>query len=138
MKSFIVNKILLWFPLTVIAIMNGTFRTFILTRFFNDYVAHQLSSLLLIALIFFYTKVVYNRLSLRTSRDAWMTGMIWFVLTIVFEFSLGYFVSGLSFESMLEAYNLLEGNLWTLVLMSMAIIPWLCFTLGARRGSKST
>lgn len=133
MKSFIVNKIVFWFPLTVIAILNGTFRTFVLNRFLTDYFAHQMSSLLLIVLIFFYTEFVYGRLAIRTSRDAWMTGLIWVALTVAFEFGLGYFVSGLSFKAMLEAYNLLAGNLWTLVLIGVATIPWLYFKFGEKK-----
>lgn len=118
--------------------MNGTFRTFFLNRYLTDHVSHQLSSVLLMALIFCYTKIVYNRMAIRTSRDAWLTGIIWLVLTVAFEFSIGYFVSGLSFEAMLEAYNLLEGNLWTLVLLSIAVIPWLCFTFSGKHAGKSS
>lgn len=111
MQSYYLNKLLLWMPLAVIAILKGAFRAFILNPILDDFYSHQISSLLLILLIFLCTEFVYGRPAIKTSIDAWSTGIIWLVLTIVFEFALGYFVLGSSSVSMLAAYNLLEGNL---------------------------
>jgi len=130
MKPAYLNKVLYWLPLTIVAVLNGAVRTLILDRFLTDFHSHQLSSLLLIVLILLYTKAVYNRLNLKTAREAWLTGIIWLLLTVAFEFAFGYFVSGASFESLFEAYDLLTGNFWTLVLVGTLIIPpWLYFTI---------
>lgn len=60
-------------------------------------------------------------------QGTWLTRL---GLTITFEFLLGYFVLGLTLESMLSEYNILEGRFEMLVLLSILIGPKLYFKLG--------
>jgi hypothetical protein len=57
----------------------------------------------------------------------------WLCATVAFEFSFGRFVSGLSWQALLADYNLLRGRLWSLILISVCLGPWLLGTVRARR-----
>jgi hypothetical protein len=46
-------------------------------------------------------------------------------MTVLFEFLFGRFVAGKSWEELLQAYNILTGNLWLLVLVVIAVSPYL-------------
>jgi hypothetical protein len=52
-------------------------------------------------------------------------GLLWLVLTVAFEFLLGHYVSGATWETQLADYNLLRGRLWPLVLLTTLLAPWL-------------
>lgn len=41
----------------------------------------------------------------------WLVGGMWVAMTVLFEFSFGHYIVGNSWRVLLEAYNLLEGNL---------------------------
>jgi hypothetical protein len=130
MKAIFKKSILWWLPLPAIGMLNGMFRGFLLNRIFPDFVAHQFSSLLMIVWILLYIEAVYGKLNYQKSSDAWLTGLTWVVLTVAFEFILGYFILGSSVQSMLAEYNLLEGRFWVLVLVSILVSPILYFKLG--------
>ncbi|MEW6447103.1 MAG: hypothetical protein AB1426_03305, partial [Bacillota bacterium] len=56
-------------------------------------------------------------------------GLIWLVLTVAFEFGFGHFVMGHSWSRLLHDYNLLKGRLWVLVLLWVAIAPYVFYRL---------
>lgn len=117
-------------PLTIIAVLNGLFRTFVLSRFLEEQHARQISSLMMLVLLFWYTEFIYDKLAIRKASDAWATGIIWFLLTVVLEFCLGFFVSKLSLQEMLADYNILTGRLWPLVLLGTLLAPYLYYRFG--------
>ncbi|MGQ9625254.1 MAG: hypothetical protein ACUVT9_07815 [Candidatus Bathycorpusculaceae bacterium] len=43
----------------------------------------------------------------------------------MFEFIAGHYVFGNSWEKLLADYNLLEGRLWSLVLLTILIAPYI-------------
>jgi hypothetical protein len=118
-----------WLPMPVIGVLNGIFRGLVIIQFMSEFHAKQVSSVLLIALLFFYTKIVFGHLSIHTKSHAWLTGLTWMLLTIVFEFVLGYGVLKHSLASIFSEYNLAAGNLWTLVLLGIATLPFVHFML---------
>jgi hypothetical protein len=52
------------------------------------------------------------------------------VLTVLFEFGMGKYLLHQSWGQMVQAYNIFEGNLWPLVLLTVATLPSLMFRLG--------
>lgn len=130
MKTILKKSFLWWLPLPVIGMLNGMFRGVLLNKIFPDYVAHQFSSLLMVVWILLYIEAVYGKLNYQKSAHAWVTGLTWVLLTVAFEFVLGYFIFGSSVQSMLAEYNLLEGRFWVLVLVSILFSPILYFKLG--------
>jgi hypothetical protein len=52
-------------------------------------------------------------------------GAAWLVFTILFEFIAGHYVFGNPWESLIRDYNLLEGRIWSLVLLTIFVAPYL-------------
>ena len=59
-----------------------------------------------------------------TQRDTIFIGLMWLVLTIVFEFSFGTLVMGNTLENLLYEYNIFAGRTWLLFLLTTAIAPF--------------
>ncbi len=59
----------------------------------------------------------------------WLVGGMWVAMTVLFEFSFGHYIVGNSWRVLLEAYNLLEGNLWIVMLITTAVSPYLAAKL---------
>ncbi len=64
-----------------------------------------------------------------TKRNLLKIGIMWIVMTIIFEFAFGYYVRGSSWSEMLGAYYFWQGELWIFVLISVVIIPQICFKM---------
>jgi len=54
-----------------------------------------------------------------------MIGLLWLVLTLLFEFIFGHFVAGKSWQDIAQVFNVKKGDLFLLVLVVTAISPWL-------------
>ena len=121
--------ILAWLPMVVLAIINGIVREAAFIHVLSDQHTHQLSTLTLIVLFTGYVWLLHSRWPLRSYRQAVVVGMIWLGLTIIFEFALGLFISGLTWQDMIASYNLLSGNLWALVPLTVGALPVLMYHL---------
>jgi hypothetical protein len=108
----------------IAAILNAVIREKLLTPAFGDPVGRAISSLTLSVLIFLIVFFVIRWFPIRNTSGLWFLGIFWTALTITFEFSFGFF-RGLSWEAMLEDYNLLKGRRWVLVLMTTLLSPLL-------------
>jgi len=121
--------VIAWFPMIVIAVANGALREAWLVPRLGKDAAGQVSTVLLVALLAVYIALVTRTWRMAGSRQALATGALWLVLTLVFEFALGRFVSGLSWREMLADYNLAAGRLWALVPIWVAVAPYLFYRL---------
>ena len=108
------------------ASLNGAFRQFILLDYFSNAAAHQLSTLMLMVIITVYAVIIFPGLRVVTLRQAWVNGMAWLILTMIFEFTLGL-SAGNSLQSLLKAYDVPNGELWPLVLLLMLVIQPVLF-----------
>lgn len=118
-----------WFPMILIAVANGALREAWLVPRLDDHAARQVSTLLLIALFAVYIGYVTRRWPIASSVEALAIGAVWLALTLVFEFALGRFVSGLSWQQMMAEYDLAAGRLWALVPLWVAVAPYFFFRL---------
>lgn len=123
------SRVLLWLPMPFIAIANGILRQSIIIKYVNELTAHQISTFTLIGLIAVYVSLIFRRLELKSYGDALLTGVIWLLLTLAFEFSMGFFVSRLTLRQMLADYNLMEGHLWPIFLLALTVLPTALFHL---------
>jgi hypothetical protein len=119
---------LLWFPMLLIAIGNGTLREFVFKKHVPDLTAHQLSTIILIILFVVYIGFVIHRFPPASSRQAIFIGLVWVVLTLIFEFGFGRY-RGRSWPQLFEDYNLLKGRIWILIPLWLAIAPYIFFKL---------
>ncbi len=118
-----------WLPLVVIAFVNGTIRQVGFQKSLGDLHAHQLSTAIGITLFGIYIFWIIRRWKLESQSEAIKIGMFWMILTIAFEFALGRFILGREWSVLLNDYNLLEGRVWILVLLWVAISPLLFYKL---------
>jgi len=115
-----------WVILVVLALVNATIREKVYGPFMTPLHAHQISTFIMIIIIFLFTYIFLGILHLQaTSRQYLLLGMLWLVLTILFEFIFGHYVMGHSWGRLLADYNLLQGRIWVLVLIATALMPWI-------------
>lgn len=129
--------ILLWFPMIVIAILNGALRQGIYVTFLDNLAAHQLSVVSGILFFAIYIWIITRKWKIKSSKESIQIGLIWLLMTIVFEFLFGHFVMGHSWEKLFYDYNILEGRLWMVVLIWITISPFIFYRMHLKRQNKS-
>lgn len=125
----ITKYLLAWFLLAIVATINGIVRQSTYGKTISDIAAHQIST----GTGIFVTGAVIWWISrmwpLESSSQAWTIGVIWLILTVGFEFGFGHFVAGHSWEKLLADYNILNGRVWSLFLIWVAVMPFVFFKL---------
>jgi len=121
--------VLAWFPMVAIAIANGVLREFWYGQHLSELAAHQLSTLTAVILFGVYIWFVVRFWQPTSKAQAIIVGLLWLVMTIAFEFLFGHFVAGHTWERLLHDYNLLTGRVWPLVLIWVAVTPYLFFRM---------
>jgi hypothetical protein len=123
MRNYMMKKYTLaWFGMMLLAIINGSFRDFGYKPFTNSLAAHQISTLTLIILLSLYIYLLEKRMPIATAKQAWIIGVVWFVMTEVFEFGLGL-RRGASCYELLHAYDIFAGQVWIFVPLFILIAP---------------
>jgi hypothetical protein len=112
-----------WFGLVILAILNGIVRVKVYAPFMEDLTAHQVSTLTGICLFGIYIWLFTGIFRIQSSQQAWIIGVLWLTMTVVFEFLFGHYVVGHSWSRLLHDYNFLEGRVWLLVLIWITIAP---------------
>ena len=115
----------LWVLLVGLAILNGAMRERLFVPLLGQSRALPLSGISLSILIFLITVLLVPFLGAVIPSHYWIIGGMWVLMTVLFEFSFGHYIMGESWRTLLEAYNLLEGNLWVVVLITTAVSPYL-------------
>lgn len=114
-----------WFVIVVLAILNGIMRESLYNSLFDPLIARAVSSIVLIVLIFVIVYISMTKSGMVfLSQEAIWLGAFWLALTIIFEFLFGHFIMGNTWSELLQDYNILEGHLWPLVLVTVFISPY--------------
>jgi hypothetical protein len=121
-----------WFGLLVVAVINGGLRDTLYKSAVGELAAHQISTLT--GIIFFALLIWWmTRLwPIESAQQAWAIGIIWLVMTVCFEFGFFHFVAGRPWSELLEAYNVLAGQVWVLVLIWVLIAPYVFYSFARR------
>jgi len=112
-----------WFPMLLIAVLNGIMREEWFRKHMNLTSAHQLSTISLIILFALYMALLFRNIRLRTASQALGVGTMWMVMTLLFEFGFGRW-RGNSWETLLEDYNILKGHIWIFVPLWICMAPY--------------
>lgn len=115
--------VLLWFPMVVLAIINGTARDLWYKKHINDLSAHQISTVSLMILLGIYIFFVLKKYPPQSVTESLLIGLLWMTMTLAFEFGFGLY-RGNSFAQLLEAYNITKGQLWLLIPVWIALAPY--------------
>jgi hypothetical protein len=116
-----------WLVMLLVSVANGAIRDFTYGKHINELAAHQLStvgSVLLLAIVIRGYTWINPPVS---ARQAFSIGLLWMSLTIAFEFLFFHFAGGRSWPELLGNYNLLKGRVWPVVLVWIAIAPYVFF-----------
>lgn len=119
----VLKSLIIWLCFIPAAILNGGLRGYVLDEAVGTKWALPLSGIILSVLIFLITFLLFPR-KIRgcTARESRIIGIVWTLLTVVFEFVSGL-ADGNTLTSLLIAYNPLTGNLWLLVLLTVLLSP---------------
>jgi len=118
-----------WIGLVGIGIFNGVLREKGYRQFMSELTAHQLSTVIGLALFGVYIWVLTRTWRIESSDQAFAIGSIWLILTIMFEFIFGHYVIGHPWSKLFHDYNLLKGRVWVFVLIWTAIAPYTFYKL---------
>ncbi len=117
---------LLWFPMLLLAILNGTARDLWYKKFVGDLTAHQISTFSLILLFGLYIYLMLSISPPHSNSQAILIGIMWLIMTLIFEFGFGRF-RGKSWSALFGDYNILKGRIWILIPLWVAIAPYIIY-----------
>lgn len=106
-----------------IGILNGALRVMTYQKHMPEIRAHQLScftGIFFIGLAIYFIDRVWP---MESSGQALLIGLIWTVLTILFEFGFGHYVMKHPWEKLVHDYRIDRGRLWVLVLFWILLVP---------------
>jgi hypothetical protein len=112
-----------WFVMIILAVLNGGFREFIIKIYFGELAAHQISTIILIILITAYLWFLTRLWPIKSVKQAWIIGCIWFIMTEVFEFGMGRFLLNEPWDKLFYAYNLFVGQVWIFIPLWVLVGP---------------
>ena len=132
----LLNRIVLiytafWLVLSVIGVLNGTLRVYSYGKYMDELTAHQLSTVTGIILTGIAVWLINLRWGIQSSGQALLIGIIWLILTILFEFIFGHYVVGHPWSRLFHDYNLLEGRIWALMLVWITAAPYVVYRIRA-------
>jgi hypothetical protein len=112
-----------WLGATVLGVANGVARRALYEDRIGPEEAHSVSTGALVILLGGYMGWLTTRWPIPTRRTALLIGAVWAALTVGFEFGLGRFVVGDSWEKLFEQYEFWRGKAWILVPFWIAVGP---------------
>lgn len=113
----------LWVAMAVFAVINGIFREVMLIPLIGERVGHVVSTVLLIVAILLLSYFYFTRSGIDYKRAELVgIGVVWVVLTVGFEFLVG-FLEGIPVSETLAQYDLLAGQVWIFVPLALLITP---------------
>ena len=129
MARFILTAAGIWGLFVVLSILNAAFREKVLGPWAGHPAVLPLSGILLSLWIFLVALALIPRFHGASALQYWTVGGAWVIATLAFEFIFGHFAMGKTWGEILEIFNILEGNLMSLVLISTAVSPYLAWRL---------
>jgi len=119
----LVRAALAWLAILVLAILNGALRQALLIPRLGERVGYIVSTVLLSTLVVGATWILLPWIRPPTARDAWLIGCLWLALTLAFEFLGGHYLFKTPWDRLLADYNVAQGRIWVLVLVTTLLAP---------------
>lgn len=133
----LIRAFLVWLVIIAAEMVHGILRGVLLVPIVGDLPARKIGvligALLIGALLIFAVAYLFIRWIAAQTKPQFLTvGLLWVVLTLLFEIGLGRLVLGLPWERITEDYGVTRGGFMGVGLLFMAAAPWLAAWL---RGS---
>ncbi|OIO70143.1 MAG: hypothetical protein AUJ57_08595 [Zetaproteobacteria bacterium CG1_02_53_45] len=122
------KALVVWVLIVLAESVHGIIRQLYIAPLTGDMPARQLGVFIGSAIIFAIAWGSVRWINARSFREQFMVGLLWAVLIVLFEFSLGAAL-GSSQQRMLSDYNMAEGGLMPLGLLFMLFAPALAARL---------
>ncbi len=119
------RALLLWIVMLVAMTGNGFVRVLVLQPRLGEQRARQAASVLGIVIVLALADRFVQGLQRPRPLGLLGVGAFWLALTLAFEFLVGHYVSGASWDALLADYDLSRGRLWPFVLLTVLLGPWL-------------
>lgn len=115
----------LWVLMAVVAVLNGGLREVVIIPRVGDYLGHVISTALLVAAILLLSYLYFTNTSIEYTRtELVLVGVGWTVLTVGFEFLVGY-LERTPVDVTLAQYDVLAGQVWIFVPLTLLVAPLL-------------
>ncbi|MBA3711900.1 MAG: hypothetical protein H0W76_05535 [Pyrinomonadaceae bacterium] len=119
----LLRALAVWLIIMFAESVHGTLRTLFLAPLIGDFRARQISFFSGMLLIFGLTFLLIRWMRAQTIKSLLAIGLLWVVLTVLFEFALGLLILKYSWERMFEDYDLSRGGLMAFGLVFMCFAP---------------
>ncbi len=122
-KGFI-YALIVWFTFGIASAMLVAIRRGIFDQLLGVEISKILVTILLIFFILFMTYILLKKTDIVfLEKDLLAIGVLWLVMTLIFEFLFGRFVLSGSLEFFAADYDIIRGKLWILVLLTQLLAP---------------
>ncbi len=125
MKAIFFKALAVWLLIIVSESIHGTLRELMLKPYVGDFRARQIAVFtgMLIILVVAYTFIRWIRAE--STKALLLVGLLWVALTLAFEFGLGVFVFGYSWERMIQDYDLTRGGFLSFGMIVLWLSPFI-------------
>ena len=123
--SLFFKTAMLWFIIAVFAIGNGILRESVFVPYFGETVALPLSGITLSIIIFALTYLMFGLIGKKEDYVYLTIGIQWVAMTLIFEFVFGHYILKKSWIELFQVFNVLEGNLFLVALITSLVSPLL-------------
>jgi hypothetical protein len=130
--GYLARGLAIWGVIILAESLHGTARELWLKPLVGDFRARQIAFFSGMALILAVAWFFVRWLRAANTQQLLHIGLLWMVLTLLFEFALGVLVLGYTWERMWQDYNLPAGGLMGLGLLWLLLAPWLAARLRRR------
>lgn len=116
-----------WSLLLVFAFLNATIRELTYKNIFGEFLSHQISVFTGIFLLSFPIAGIAKYFPFSSARQAISVGLLWLILTELFEYSMIVLWSQKPISDFYQAHDVFHGELWILILLWIAVSPYLFY-----------
>lgn len=111
-----------WLMIAVAESVHGTLRRLFLVPRTGELLSHQIGVVIGSVIIFTIAWLCIRWFGPGSHRQQLQVGALWVVLTLIFEFTLGFFF-GYSLDRILSDYNIVQGGLMVFGILFMLFSP---------------
>ncbi len=122
---YLVRALAVWLLIVFAESVHGALRQIFLAPLIGDFAARRIAFFAALLLIFLIAYFFIRWIDAPDVKSLFVVGLLWMILTALFEFGLGLFVMNYSWERMFEDYDASRGGLMGFGLLFMVFAPWL-------------
>ena len=127
-RTLYLQAFVVWIMLAALTVLFGAFREafFIPATGMNPVASRAVLLPVPLAYLFVITLFFLKRTKTpHSSKQALLIGVMWLLLTVLFEFAFGSLVMGNTLQMLIADYNIFNGRIWPLFLLWVLLCPFM-------------